>query len=72
MNANRDLATAQALRANVLVSNGHVSRAAKALTQDGLLPINTVTCKALAALHPQPSDPVPPLPDDAPLILLIH
>ena len=65
---NTDPETARALRANALVCNGYISRAAKSLTQEGLLPINSATCKALAALHPPASAAVPPLPPDAPSI----
>ena len=62
---------ARALRAAALVSNGHISRAAKCLTQEGLLPVDIATCKALAALHPQASAPVPALPADAPSTLTV-
>src|SRR6185503_8841149 len=40
--------TARALRANALVSSGYISRATRSLTQEGLLSINTESCKKLA------------------------
>jgi hypothetical protein len=65
-----DPETARALKAKNLVMNGHISRAAKALTLEGLAPIDAHSCKALAALHPRASDPIPPLPDSASYITI--
>lgn len=51
-----------------LISNGHIARAAKTLTQEGLLPINTCLLQSLSCSAPSSFCSSTQLPDQAPTI----
>jgi len=59
---------ARALRASILVSSGHVSRATRTLLQGGLAQMTPRTRQLLKKLHPQQSSPTPALPSGAPTL----
>ena len=59
------------LRAKSLTQQGHLSRTTRVLFQQGLAPLDNKTLDDLETLHPPASDPVPPLPDNAPRLQLV-
>jgi hypothetical protein len=69
--AQTDPQLARVLRAKGLVEMKRLSRATKALLQGTLAPMSGSTIAALRALHPQASEPVPDLPEDAPRVQVV-
>ena len=62
----RDPVALKVIRATALARAGYISRAAKALSQDGLQPASNEVVEKLSALHPRASGPPPPCPETVP------
>jgi hypothetical protein len=64
----RDPVSRKVIRATALARAGYISRAAKALSQDGLQPASADVVGKLRALHPESSGTPPPCPVTVPLV----